>query len=112
MTASARAFVIGPAFLWRSFGAKLQRWAGKSRPDRAEDAMHFTKTSITALVALGFVAGTVGSAAACDWHKQQVHANASTPASEAQAETSATPIDPVLLARSQSREESEAIQQK
>jgi hypothetical protein len=75
-----------------------------------EDAMSFTKTSIAAVTAVGFVAAAA-SASACEWHNKQSLAKASTPQAEEQ-DVSATPIDPVILARTESRDESEQIQQK
>jgi hypothetical protein len=75
-----------------------------------EDAMSFTKTSIAAVTAVGFVAAAA-SASACDWYKQAL-AKASTPQAEEQTDVSATPIDPVILARTGSGEESEQIEQK
>lgn len=73
--------------------------------------MSFTKTSMTAIVAIGFVAAAGVSASACEWHQQQVNAKISTPAAEEQAESSASPIDPVLLARIESREKAESPEQ-
>jgi len=73
--------------------------------------MSLTKTSIATLAVAGLVAG-VTTASACEWHNQQVQAKASTPAAEEPAETAATPVDPMILARTESRDESEQIEQK
>lgn len=73
--------------------------------------MSFTKTSIAALTAVGFAAAAT-AASACDWHNKQTMAKASTPQAEEQAEVNATPVDPVTLARTESRDESEQIEQK
>jgi hypothetical protein len=73
--------------------------------------MSFTKTSIAALTAVGFVA-VAASASACEWHTKQTLAKASTPQAEEQTDVSATPLDPVILARNEAREESEQIEQK
>ena len=72
--------------------------------------MSFTKTSVAGLAAAGFVAATV-SASACDWHNKMTLAKASTPQAVEQADV-ATPIDPVILAKTESRDESEQIEQK
>lgn len=73
--------------------------------------MSITKTSIITLAAIGLAAAAT-SASACEWHNKQVHAKASTPAAEEQAQTSASPIDPVVLARIEAREDSEPTEQK
>lgn len=73
--------------------------------------MRLSKTFVTALTAVGFVA-IAGSASACDWYKQQVQAKAAPPAAEEQADVAVTPIDPVILARIESREATEAADQK
>lgn len=73
--------------------------------------MSISKTSIAVLAAIGLAAAAT-SASACEWHNTQVHANASTPAAEEQAQTSATPIDPVVLARIEAHDDSEQPEQK
>jgi len=73
--------------------------------------MSFTKTSIAAVTAAGFFA-VAASASACEWHNKQSLAKASTPQAEEQADVSVTPIDPVILARTESRDESDQIEQK
>lgn len=73
--------------------------------------MSFTKTSIAAVAAVGFVAAAA-SASACEWHNKQTLAKASPLQAEEQTDVSATPIDPVILARTESRDESEQIEQK
>jgi hypothetical protein len=73
--------------------------------------MSFTKTSIAVLTAAGFIAAAA-SASACDWHSKQSLAKASPPQAEEQADVNATPIDPVILARTESSDESEQIEQK
>jgi len=74
---------------------------------KPEDAMSFTKTSIATLAVAGFVAGAV-SASACEW---QVNAKASTPAAEEPAQTAATPVDPMILARTEARDDDVQIEQ-
>jgi hypothetical protein len=73
--------------------------------------MSLTKTSIAALTAVSFVAAAA-SASACEWHNKQTLAKASSPQAEEQADVIATPLDPVILARNEAREESEQIEQK
>ena len=73
--------------------------------------MSFTKASIAAVTVAGFVAAAA-SASACDWHNKQSLAKASPPQTEEQTVVSATPIDPMILARTESRDESEQIEQK
>jgi hypothetical protein len=73
--------------------------------------MSLTKTSIAALTAVSFVAAAA-SASACEWHNKQTLAKASSPQAEEQADINATPLDPVILARNEAREESEQIEQK
>jgi hypothetical protein len=73
--------------------------------------MSFTKTSIAALTAVSFVAAAT-SASACEWHNKQTLAKGSTPQAEEQVDVSATPLDPMILARTETREESEQIEQK
>jgi hypothetical protein len=73
--------------------------------------MSFTKTSIAAVTLAGFVA-SAASASACEWHNKQSLAKAPAPQAEEQADVSATPIDPMILARTESRDESEQIEKK
>ena len=72
--------------------------------------MSFTKTSIAAVTVVGFVAAAA-SASACEWYKQAM-AKASTPQAEEQADVSATPVDPMVLAKTETRGDSKQIEQK
>lgn len=71
--------------------------------------MSLSKILVAALTAVGFAAAAA-SASACEWHNTV--AKASTPQAEEQADANATPLDPVVLARSEAREESQQIEQK
>ena len=59
-----------------------------------------SKTSVTALLAAGILGGAVTTSSSCEW--KQVMAKATSPAAEEQTEATATPIDPVLLAKLES----------
>jgi len=68
------------------------------------------KTSATALLALGLIAGASTAASACEWQKQ-VMAPAPEKTTE-QASSPATTFDPMVLARTQSPEpESRTVEQ-
>jgi hypothetical protein len=61
--------------------------------------MKLVSTSTAALAALGVVVGGSAGALACDWHMQQVTAQATpVPDAEEVAETPVIALDPVLLA--------------
>ena len=70
------------------------------------------KTSATALLALGLIAGASTAASACEWQKQ-VMAKAPAPEKTTeQASSPATSFDPMVLARTQSPEpESRTVEQ-
>jgi hypothetical protein len=60
--------------------------------------MKIVSTSVTALAAIGILAGASVAASACEWHKSHV-TTAATPAPvEQEIAAPATQIDPVLLA--------------
>ena len=60
--------------------------------------MKLMTTSVTALAALGILAGASLSAAACEFHKNHVTAAVTPPATQEEVAVPATAIDPVLLA--------------
>ena len=72
--------------------------------------MNLAKTSASAIVALGIVACLGTTASACEWYQKQVTAKAETPPSGQQTMTSATPIDPVILAEIRSTETETTIE--
>ena len=72
--------------------------------------MTLMKTSVTALLAAGILAGAGASASACEWYQKQVLAKAPAPPVEEQAATTATPIDPVLLAKIEELEAEQTVE--
>jgi hypothetical protein len=66
-------------------------------------------TFTSAVIAVGVVAFIGTSASACEYQKQ-VLAKAQNPPAEEQTVTSATPIDPVLLAEMRSKETETAVE--
>jgi hypothetical protein len=72
--------------------------------------MTLMKTSVTALLAASFLAGAGAAASACEWYQKQVLADATTPPAEEQtATTAATPIDPMLLAKTETLETEKTV---
>lgn len=59
--------------------------------------MKIISTSVTALAAISFVAGTTFAASACEWHMQNTAAAKPAPTEE-QATAPATKLDPVVVA--------------
>jgi hypothetical protein len=72
--------------------------------------MTLMKTSVTALLAASFLAGAGAAASACEWYQKQVLADATTPPAEEQTTTAATPIDPMLLARTETLETEKTVE--
>lgn len=60
--------------------------------------MKIVSTSVTALAAIGILAGASVGASACEWQKSQVNAAATSAPVEEEMAAPATQIDPVLLA--------------
>jgi hypothetical protein len=60
--------------------------------------MKLVSTSVAAFAALGVVLGSSAGALACDWHKQQVTAQATPVPDAEELAAPATALDPVLLA--------------
>lgn len=60
--------------------------------------MKLVSTSAAALAALGVVLGGSAGALACDWHMQQVTAQATPVPDTEEVATPVTAVDPVLLA--------------
>jgi hypothetical protein len=75
--------------------------------------MTLLKTSVTALLAASFLAGAGAAASACEWYQKQVLAKAATnpPAEEQTATTAATPIDPMLLAKTETLETEKTVEE-
>jgi len=63
--------------------------------------MKLMTTSVTTLAAVGILAGASLSATACEFHKGQVNAAATPPATQEKVAVRATTIDPVLLANAE-----------
>jgi hypothetical protein len=63
--------------------------------------MKLMTTSVTALAAVGILAGASLSATACDFHKGHVTAAVTPPATQEEVVVPATTIDPVLLANAE-----------
>jgi len=59
--------------------------------------MKVLSTSVTVLAAISFVAGASIAASACEWHVQATAAATPAPAKE-QTATTATKVDPVVVA--------------
>lgn len=74
--------------------------------------MKLVKTSTAVLIVLGFTASTGAYAFECNWSGKQVHAQASTPMSDKQAEVAATPVNPVVVARTESVAKTEPTAEK
>ena len=72
--------------------------------------MTLVKTSVTALLAASFLAGAGAAASACEWYQKQVLADATPPAEEQTVTTAATPIDPMLLARTETLETEKTVE--
>ena len=72
--------------------------------------MSLAKTSASAIATLAIIACLGTSASACEWYQKQVTAKAQTPPASEQTMTSATPIDPVVLAEMRSTESEAAIE--
>ena len=60
--------------------------------------MKIVSTSVTALAAIGIVAGAGLAASACEWHESHVTAAVTPAPAEEEVAAPATAIDPVLLA--------------
>ncbi|MCB1495605.1 MAG: hypothetical protein KDJ86_07465 [Bauldia sp.] len=58
--------------------------------------MKLVSTSVTALAAIGIVAGASVAASACEWHKS--HVTASAAPVEQEATLPASTVDPVVMA--------------